>query len=142
MNIWNMVGGVCGAIYENAGIKQLENYCKYKWDKEMEVNEVRITPGFRLIKEIIHIHPPRFYEEEKPIEKLKESYLRLFGVIKQEKYNSVIIPSLGTGHYGYNHTEVAEIVINILKEFCKNNNVNIIFNLLDDEIKNIYIKYL
>lgn len=39
-------GGVCGAIYEKAGIKLLENYCHYKWSSEMQVNEIRITPRF------------------------------------------------------------------------------------------------
>ena len=39
-------GGVCGAIYENAGIELLENYCHNKWTNEMKVNEIRITPRF------------------------------------------------------------------------------------------------
>ena len=39
-------GGVCGAIYEKAGIELLENYCHYKWSSEMKVNEIRITPRF------------------------------------------------------------------------------------------------
>ena len=39
-------GGVCGAIYEKAGIELLGNYCHYKWSSEMKVNEIRITPRF------------------------------------------------------------------------------------------------
>ena len=45
--------GVCGAIYDKAGIEQLENYCHNKWDKDMEVNEIRITTGFALLKDIM-----------------------------------------------------------------------------------------
>ncbi len=39
-----MVVGVCGAIYDSVGIERMENYCHNKWLKEMEVNEIRITP--------------------------------------------------------------------------------------------------
>lgn len=142
MNIWNIGSGVCGAIYEKAGIEQLENYCHNKWIKEMDVNEVRITGGFFLLKEIIHIHPPRYYEEEKPIEKLKESYLKLFETIENEKYKSVIVPSLGTGHYGYAHEDVAKMVIDLLKAFCNNNDIIIIFDLIDAETNKLYKQYI
>lgn len=134
--------GVCGAIYDKAGIEQLENYCHNKWNKDMEVNEIRITTGFALLKDIIHIYAPRYYEEQQPIEKLKEGYLKLFEVIIKEGYKSVIIPSLGTGFHCYTHEEVAEMVINLLNEFCKNNDVKIIFDLVDDETKAIYEQYI
>jgi O-acetyl-ADP-ribose deacetylase (regulator of RNase III) len=134
--------GVCGAIYDKAGAEQLENYCHSKWyNKEMEVNEIRVTTGFALQKDIIHIYAPRYYEEKEPIEKLKESYLNLFEIIKKEKYDSVIIPSLGTGFHCYPHEEVAEVVIKLLVEFCNNNNVKILFNLYDEKTKKIYEQY-
>ena len=66
----------------------------------------------------------------------------LLEVIKQEKYKSVIIPSLGTGHYGYMHQEVAEMVMHLLYDFCISSNITIIFNLIDETTKTIYEKYL
>ena len=54
----------------------------------------------------------------------------------------MIIPSLGTGHYGYMHQEVAEMVMHSLCDFCINNDVTIIFNLLDETVKTIYKQYL
>ena len=134
--------GVCGAIYEAAGIEQLETYCHNKWIRDMEVNEVRVTTGFALLKDIIHIYAPIYYEEQQPIEKLKEGYLKLFEVIKKEEYKSVIIPSLATGFHGYQHEEVAERVIKVLDDFCKNNDVEITFNLYDEETKAIYKQYI
>ena len=131
--------GVCGAIYESAGIEQLETYCHNKWIKDMEVNEIRVTTGFALLKDIIHIYAPIYCEEKEPIEKLKESYLKLFKVIEREGYKSVIIPSLGTGFHGYQHEEVADMVIKELEKFCENSNIEIIFNLYDEETKQIYI---
>lgn len=91
--------GVCGAIYDAAGIDKMETYCHNKWIKDMEVNEIRITPGFSILKEIIHIYAPIYTQEKYPIEKLKECYLKLFDKIIKEKYNSVIIPSLATGFH-------------------------------------------
>lgn len=134
--------GVCGAIYRAAGVELLETYCHSKWLTEMQVNEIRITTGFRLLKEIIHIYCPRYYEEKEPIEKLKESYIKLFNRIKEEQYKSVIIPSLGTGIHGYQHEDVAKMVINLLKDFTNNNDIDIIFDLIDDKTKEIYLKYL
>ena len=68
--------------------------------------------------------------------------MNLFEVIKQERYKSVIIPSLGTGHYGYMHQEVAEMVMQLLCGFCRCNDITIIFNLLDETVKTIYKQYL
>ena len=83
--------GVCGAIYDAAGIDKMETYCHNKWIKDMEVNEIRITPGFSLLKEIIHIYAPIYTQEKYPIEKLKECYLKLFNKIIKEKYKLLAI---------------------------------------------------
>lgn len=133
--------GVCGAIYEAVGIEQMENYCHNKWIKDMEVNEIRITTGFSLLKDIIHIYAPIYTQEQHPMEKLKEGYLKLFETIKKEKYKSVIIPPLATGFHGYSHKETAEMVMKLLDEFCKNNDVAIIFDLFDEDTKKIYEKF-
>lgn len=135
-------GGVCGAIYDKVGKETIEKYCHNEWIKQMEVNEIRITQGFNVWKEIIHILVPRYYEEKEPIKKLKDSYIKLFEVIKKEKYKRVITTSLGTGFHFYPHEEVAEMVINLLNNFCKNNDVEFIFDLPDKEIKKMYEKYL
>lgn len=46
--------GVCGAIYNAAGISLLE-YCQKNYKEYMTDGEVRITPGFNLKCDIIHI---------------------------------------------------------------------------------------
>ena len=125
------------------GVEQIENYCHFKWPKEMSVNEIRITTGFALLKDIIHIYAPIYEQESEPLTKLKESYLKLFEVIKQEKYDRIIIPSVGTGFHCYRHEEVADMVVNLLKEFCDNNkDMDIIFNLYDEKTKYMYEQYL
>lgn len=133
--------GVCGAIYDKVGVERLEQYCHNKWSKEMEVNEIRITTGFSLCKDIIHIFCPRYYEEKQPLEKLKEGYLKLFDTIKKEKYKSVIVPSLGTGFHYYTHEEVAKMVVELLTNFCNHSDDTIVFDLIDEETKKIYEQF-
>ena len=60
--------------------------------------------------------------------------------ILREKYTSVIVPSLATGFHGYEHQDVAQMVIELLTEFCSNNDVKIIFNLFDEDTLQIYEK--
>lgn len=40
--------GVCGAIFDKAGKKELEEYTTSHYNNKMEVGEIRITPGFNL----------------------------------------------------------------------------------------------
>lgn len=120
--------GICGLIYRNAGPKLLE-YCKKNYSENMEVSEVRVTPGFNLNMDIIHVYAP-IYNEWKandPILKLEESYINLLNSIKENKYKNVIIPSIGTGAHGYNHSEVSEIVVKCLYNYVRENDVNLYF---------------
>ena len=61
--------GICGAIYNAAGPKLLE-YCHNTYKTNMIDGEVRITPGFNLNMDIIHILAPKAFEQPNPIEAL------------------------------------------------------------------------
>ena len=50
----------------------------------MKINEVRITPGFDLGVDIIHIYCPKYYESKNPIEDLKQSYINIFETAKEK----------------------------------------------------------
>lgn len=104
--------------------------------------KLELHHGFNLLKDIIHIYAPIYTQEQEPMERLKESYINLFNVIKKEEYRSVVIPSIGTGFHCYIHEDVAEMVIKLINEFCKNNDIKIVFNLYDEETAEIYKKYL
>lgn len=118
--------GICGAIYRNAGLELLE-YCKKTYSVPMEPCEVRITPGFKLNMDIIHSYAPIFREWTNPLDKLIEAYSNVLKEIKNNNYKKIIIPSLGTGIHGYKHEDVAPKVINLLYDFCENNDVEIYF---------------
>lgn len=118
--------GICKEIYKKAG-DGLIDYCQKNQPISMETCEVRITSGFNLNMDIIHCFTPRFNEWNNPINKLIEAYNNVLNTIKNSNYKKIIMPSLGTDINGYKHEDIAEKVINLLYNFCINNDVEIYF---------------
>ena len=132
--------GICGAIYRASGSELLE-YCKQNYQDDMVNGEVRITPGFNLNMDIIHILAPKYYEENDPIDSLMNCYINLLEVIKKKKYKKVLLCSLGTGVHGYKHKDIAQPLVNLLYDFCNNNDIEIYLNNINPLCKDIYLKY-
>ena len=57
--------------------------------------DVRITPGFNLPMDIIHVLTPKYYEETAPINSLMDCYNNLLLNIKENGYKKVLISSHG-----------------------------------------------
>lgn len=132
--------GICGAVYRASGVELME-YCQNKYKENMINGEVRITPGFNLPSDIIHVLTPKYYEESDPINSLMDCYDNLLLSIKEKKYKKVLIPSLGTGVHGYKHEDVVKPLMNLLMGFCKMNDVDIYLNNKLPIQKDIYLKY-
>lgn len=130
--------GVCGVIYKKANKDRLVEYCKNIFKEIMKVNEVRITPGFDLGVDIIHIYCPKYYESENSIEDLKQSYINLFEVAKEKEYKNIISVSLGTGIHGYKHNEIAKDIIELITNLVSENDINFILILKEEEIMQLY----
>ncbi len=132
--------GICGAIYNACGMKLLD-YCKNNYKEYMVNGEVRITSGFKLNMDVIHVLAPKYYEEQDPINSLMNCYKNLLNEIKQQQYKKVLLCSLGTGVHGYKHEEVALPLIKLLNEFCKTNDIEIYFNNIYPLYKDVYLKH-
>ena len=130
--------GVCGAIYRAAGTELLD-YCKEKYSTPMKDYEVRITPGFNINCDIIHILAPKAYEQENPINALIDCYENLLKEIEKKNYKKVILPSLGAGIHGYKHNQIAKPIMILLNRFCENHEIQIYFVNLNTETTNIYL---
>lgn len=134
--------GVCGAIYRAAGNNLLQ-HCIDTYSSEMEMGEVRITPGFDLKMDILHILVPKEYEEkENALEKLIYCYENLLNEILKHNYKKIIIPSLGCGVHGYKHEVIANSIMLLLNNFCNTNNVELYFINKYPLITDIYLKEL
>ncbi len=127
--------GVCGAIFKKAGVQELESYCKEKWKDDMIVGEIRITPGFRIPCDIIFAQGPRVYDYtdyRSAEDDLLMTYGNLLKTAIERGYKTVIIPSLGTGVYGFRHEVIAKPVLSLLRSqtssleiYFVNNNIEI-----------------
>lgn len=148
--------GVSMAIFQKDGVDELENYTANTFNisyedvsrkNEMKETEIRITPGFNIPCDIIFAQSPNleYYDSDKyefAHEKLMQTYQNILDVSIERNYKTILLPSLGTGHYGFTHEDVAKDVIALLKDYCGKNLINIIFVLFNEDTKIKYEKYI
>ena len=130
-------GGVCGAIFSEAGYEELQKAC----DEIGHCNtgSAVITPGFNLLaKYIIHAVGPvwRGGEQGEP-EALYGAYYKSLELAVEKGCKSIAFPLISAGIYGYPREQAWQQGISACKDFLDNNprsDINIIFAVLDKEI--------
>lgn len=146
--------GVSEAIFRKAGIEALERHCEdaygvgYEPEKrgnDMKPTEVRVTPGFGIGMDILFVQSPNDVYFDIPeadlMPLLRKTYANLLRAILKKGYRSVLLPSLGTGHYGFSHEDVAKWVVPMLDSFCAiNEGVDLFLCLADRETERKYEK--
>lgn len=130
--------GVCGAIYKKANKDLLEEYCKNNFLDNMKVNEVRITPGFDLGIDILHIYCPKAHENSNSISDLIDSYIYIFINAKEKECKSIVSVSIGTGVHGYKHSDVANNVVSILNDLVYRFDIDFTLVLPNEEVMKLY----
>lgn len=140
--------GVSQSIFHKAGVEQLESYTQSKYNISyfhennlMQVGEIRITPGFKLNMDIMFVQGPKVYEyEEYEMAKnlLIETYRNVIEKAYTNGYKNILIPSLGTGSYGFQHTDVAKDIMGTLRNSLIDKNMNVDFVLYNEIDKSYY----
>lgn len=130
--------GVCGLIYKMADKDKLEEYCRDNFKELMKINEVRITKGFNLGLDIIHIYCPKYYESKAPIKELLKGYENIFIKAKEKNYKNIVSVSLGTGLHCYKHNEVGKEVVNKLCELVSKYDIIFSLVLANEEVMSMY----
>lgn len=130
-------GGVCGAIFIEAGYVQLTAACEAIG--HCETGSAVITPGFDLkANYIIHAVGPVWQggllDEA---EKLYNCYRRSLELAMESGCHSIGFPLISAGIFGYPKEEAWEIALQACIDFDKENaeyEMKIVFAVLDDQI--------
>ncbi|NLL90961.1 MAG: macro domain-containing protein [Ruminococcaceae bacterium] len=127
-----MGGGVSGAIYKAAGIKELRKACEQL--APIKTGEAVITPGFNLpAKYIIHTAGPvyRSSEKEKCRHLLKNSYKNSLKLALENNCESIAFPLISSGIYGYPKDEALATATNAITGFLEKHDMDVVLVIFD-----------
>lgn len=124
-------GGVCGAIFAAAGADELQKECN-----EIgfcDLGEAVITKGFNLkAKYVIHTVGPIYGRDPLNEEKqLYSCYKNSLQLAKQKGLTSIAFPVILSGIYGYPKTEAIKIATSAIKDFLKEDEMDIYLVVYD-----------
>lgn len=126
-------GGVCGAIFSAAGVEDLQREC----DKigYCGIGEAVITKGYNLkAKYVIHTVGPIYGQDPVNEEKqLYSCYKNSLELAKKKRLNSIAFPVISSGIYGYPKTEAIKIATKAIKDFLKNEEIDVYLVVYDQK---------
>ena len=131
-------GGVCGAIFQEAGYDKLTAVCDAIG--ACETGSAAITPGFDLpAKYIIHAVGP-VYRDGKHHEPqlLYSAYKQSLILARENNCHSIGFPLISAGIFGYPKDQAWRKALQACRDFISDNpgyDIAIIFAVLDDSIK-------
>lgn len=130
-------GGVCGAIFKEAGSKELTDACNKIG--HCDVGNAVITPGFNLAaKYIIHAVGPQWIDgEHGEPSQLYDAYKNSLLLAKENGCHSIGFPLISAGIFGYPKDGAWRKAIRASVNFIMKNpdyDMDIVFAILDDSI--------
>lgn len=94
-------GGICGVIFEKAGMAELTAACE-KYKTPLKDGSAVITPAFQMTnaKCIIHAVGPDFGRTPNAFKELFDAYYNSLCVLKENKLHSIAFPLISAGIFG------------------------------------------
>lgn len=94
-------GGICGVIFNKAGITELTTACS-KYKTPLKDGSAVITPAFNMTnaKAIIHAVGPNFAVIPKAFKELFDAYYNSLKVMMDNDYHSISFPLISSGIFG------------------------------------------
>jgi O-acetyl-ADP-ribose deacetylase (regulator of RNase III) len=126
-----MGGGVCGAIFSNAGAEKLQEECDSIG--KCNVGEAVITSGYSLpARYIIHTVGPIWHggnSDEQYL--LHNCYTSSLTLALHNKCKSIAFPLISSGIYGYPKDQALQIAISAIGEFLINHEMMVYLVVFD-----------
>jgi len=127
-----MGGGVCGAIFKAAGVRDMRAAC----DKiaPIKTGEAAITPGFALpCKYVIHAADPvyRHRDAERSEKFLRSAYMESLRLAVENKCESVAFPLISSGIYGYPKDEALRVATLAFQDFLSGHDIDVYLAVFD-----------
>ena len=127
-----MGGGVCGAIFRAAGIKELSDACRGL--SPVDTGRAVITPGFALkAKYIIHAVGP-VYNRENSLNcerLLRSAYLESLNLALENGCESIAFPLISSGIYSYPKRDALRVAVAAVKDFLSQNDMDVYLAIFD-----------
>lgn len=124
-------GGVCGAIFEAAGIAELEAACRLIG--ACAVGDAVLTPGFNLrARYVIHTPGPIWnggHAHESEL--LYNCYANALLLAESHHMESIAFPLISSGIYGFPKTEALKIATIAILDFLKTSDMDVYLVLMD-----------
>lgn len=126
-----MGGGVCGAIFQAAGVSELKHACDEIGG--CRVGEAVITDGFKLsAKYIIHTPGPIWKGgSHQEAELLKNSYDHSLKLATTYQCESIAFPFISTGIYGYPKEEALQIAVSTISRYLMHHDMLVYLVVFD-----------
>ena len=127
-----MGGGVCGAIFMAAGVRQLQAACDRL--APIRTGEAVITPGFNLpAKYVIHAAGPVYRQSDRQqCERLlRAAYTNSLKRAVENDCETIAFPLISSGIYGYPKAEALTIATSEIQDFLTNHDIDVTLVVFD-----------
>lgn len=126
--------GVCGAIFNKAGVKQLQEACDAL--APIKTGEAVMTPGFNLnARCIIHTAGP-IYQNHHKIEAqrlLELCYINSLTFALEAGCTTIAFPLISSGIYGYPKEDALKVATTTIQDFLYTHEMDVILVLFDKD---------
>lgn len=129
-----MGGGVCGMIFQEAGITDLKAACAKL--SPIPTGTAVITPGFNLLsKYIIHAVGPIYssIDPKQSEELLYSAYYNSLKIARENDCKSIAFPLISSGIYGYPKKDALIVATKAIRDFLLNEEMKVYLVIFDKE---------